>query len=139
MTREPGKCLGKVWGLYNYSPCRNKATTAKGYCKLHDPDIKKAKSDARSKKWHDKWAAQDKAYADTRAKQAELERKAALYDALEADRVGEVVLWTGEAKAGVAEFMLVKRSGDCPSVCLFPIEYSKVKHKKGSLIFREDK
>ena len=57
--------------------------------------------------------------------------------ALNQERVGEVVLWEGLAKSGEAEFMMRQSHGDNPSVCLFPIEYAKVKGKRGKLIFRE--
>ena len=57
--------------------------------------------------------------------------------ALENERVKEVVLWEGLAKSGEAEFMMRQSHGDNPSVCLFPIEYAKVKGKRGVLIFRE--
>lgn len=62
-----------------------------------------------------------------------------LLAAIEAERKGEVVLWEGTAKAGGPEFMLRTSHGDNPSVCLFPIEYAKVKGKTGQLIFREGK
>ena len=57
--------------------------------------------------------------------------------AINQERVGEVVLWEGLAKSGEAEFMMRQSHGDNPSVCLFPIEYAKVKGKRGQLIFRE--
>lgn len=121
MTREPD----------NYSPCRNKATTAKGYCKLHDPDIKKAKSDARSKKWNDQWEAQEKAREASRVKQAELERKAALYDALESERVGEVVL--GEGKI---DWFANNCGGGSYGIKEYRHPLEKVNGQAGTLIFR---
>ncbi len=58
--------------------------------------------------------------------------------AAEKAKTKEIVLWEGLAKVGEPDFMVWKERGDRPSVCLVPIPYKTIKHKRGKLIWREE-
>lgn len=49
---------------------------------------------------------------------------------------GEVVLWEGLVKTGEIGLNLFKGHGEYESTMLFAVDYSKLKGKTGSLVFR---
>lgn len=59
-------CKGQArnsWG--GRKPCNNAATVGE-YCKVHDPEAKRARSEARSEKLRDEWAKKNAEHAKTR-------------------------------------------------------------------------
>lgn len=59
MKREldPTRCRGSVWSNFTSYQCSRKPGDS-GYCKTHDPEIKKAKDAERSAAWKAKWEAE---------------------------------------------------------------------------------
>lgn len=64
MNVEPGKCRGRIRGRFSSSQCSRKAGES-GYCKTHDPAIKKAKDATKNAKWN---AERDAEKAEQRKK-----------------------------------------------------------------------
>jgi hypothetical protein len=51
------------WGSFHQHPCHKSAVVerdGKHYCKIHDPEYKKAKRDESMKKWQEKWGIESK-------------------------------------------------------------------------------
>ena len=83
------KCEGKVWDHMRYLPCGKTARyehEGKWYCKTHHPPTVQEKLDARNEKWQAKWNAQEQARKEAEEARAEMQRRAAAYDGLIAQR-----------------------------------------------------
>ena len=83
------RCKAEVpWGNMQYSQCQHQAVTLAGYCKQHDPDLRRAKQGAK----YAAWCQEKKAESDKRA----LERRqlAAFGPLLEAAKEAKTLLWT---------------------------------------------
>ena len=83
------KCEGKVWGHTKYLPCGKTARyehEGRWYCKRHHPPTVQAKLDARNKKFEEDWKSRLQAETEANEARAEMQRKAAAYDGLIAQR-----------------------------------------------------
>ena len=83
------KCEKKIWDRFHYHLCGKTARyehEGKWYCKTHHPPTRKAYEDARNEKWQAKWDAQEQASREADKARAEMQRKAAAYDGLVAQR-----------------------------------------------------
>ena len=83
------KCEGKVWGHTKYLPCGKTARyehEGRWYCKRHHPPTVQAKLDARDKKWEEDSRSRLQAAKEANEARAEMQRRAAAYDGLIAQR-----------------------------------------------------
>ena len=83
------KCEGKVWGHTKYLPCGKTARyehEGRWYCKRHHPPTVQAKLDARNKKWEEDSKSRLQAAKEANEARAEMQRRAAAYDGLIAQR-----------------------------------------------------
>lgn len=83
------KCAGKVWDHMFYVKCGKTARyehKGQWYCKTHHPPTVQEKLDARNKKWREDWEAKEQAMRKYDEARAEMERRAAAYDGLVAQR-----------------------------------------------------
>jgi hypothetical protein len=83
------KCEGKVWCHTKYLPCGKTARhehEGRWYCKRHHPPTVQAKLDARNKKWEEDSKSRLQAVKEANEARAEMQRKAAAYDGLIAQR-----------------------------------------------------
>ena len=83
------KCEGKVWGYTKYLPCGKTARyehEGRWYCKRHHPPTVEAKLDARNKKWEEDSRSRLQAAKEANEARAEMQRRAAAYDGLIAQR-----------------------------------------------------
>ena len=83
------KCEGKVWGHTKYLPCGKTARyehEGRWYCKRHHPPTVEAKLDARNKKWEEDSRSRLQAIKEANEARAEMQRRAAAYDGLIAQR-----------------------------------------------------
>ena len=83
------KCEGKIWGHTKYLPCGKTARhehEGRWYCKRHHPPTVQAKLDARNKKFEEDWESRLQAAKEANEARAEMQRKAAAYDGLIAQR-----------------------------------------------------
>ena len=83
------KCEGKIWGHTKYLPCSKTARyehEGRWYCKRHHPPTVQEKLDARHKKWEEDSKSRLQAVKEANEARAEMQRKAAAYDGLIAQR-----------------------------------------------------
>ena len=83
------KCEGKVWCHTKYLHCGKTARyehEGRWYCKRHHPPTVQAKLDARNKKFEEDWKSRLQAAKEANEARAEMQRKAAAYDGLIAQR-----------------------------------------------------
>src|SRR5574343_136396 len=75
MSEKP-RCKCTVWGrsLYGENRCEKNATTAAGFCKLHDPEFVRARNEKNQSKWSAK-LAREEAEAEAR-RRSDLQRDA---------------------------------------------------------------
>ena len=62
-----GQCNGRVWhpGRFRSSPCQCRGSVARDgvpYCGTHDPVRIKERTEARNKKWDEKWAERQRGW-----------------------------------------------------------------------------
>lgn len=83
------KCEGMVWCHTKYLPCGKTARyehEGRWCCKRHHPPTVQAKLDARNKKFEEDWKSRLQAAKEANEARAEMQRKAAAYDGLIAQR-----------------------------------------------------
>jgi hypothetical protein len=90
MSRQ---CKGRFMRGWHWIQCSRNATTERGYCKSHDPDLQKKRTAERHAKWEAEWKREEEA-EKSRAHLASLR-----------DKVVEAALsWNAEmtSKAGLS-------------------------------------
>ena len=92
------RCAKRVYGgsCFTGHQCERTGTLehkGKAYCKQHFPPNVEAKITERNQRWDEEYAAKKKAHEDARSRQAELSRKAAAYERLEAFLDPDTCTW----------------------------------------------
>ena len=83
------KCAGEVWDRFHFRPCDRAGSyehEGRWYCKPHHPPTEQAKRDARDKKFREDFESRQQASREAEKAHAEMQRKAAAYDGLIAQR-----------------------------------------------------
>lgn len=83
------RCKGEVWFHMRYLPCGKTARyehEGRWYCKRHHPPTMQAKLDARNKQLEEDRKSRLQAAKEANEARAEMQRKAAAYDGLIAQR-----------------------------------------------------
>ena len=83
------RCKGEVWSLRRYWPCGKTARyehEGRWYCKRHHPPTMQAKLDARNKQLEEDRKSRLQAEKEANEARVEMQRKAAAYDGLIAQR-----------------------------------------------------